>query len=310
MKKLILVLLVLLMVMPVAAQEEDALPAGCNIGTLSEILLSYGEGLAAAQDQVDPELALEIMAELEEAIIVTQAACSEELIALAEANAIIAINYAELPQSRAEDGGFTLGYEDAPITIVEFADFICPHCQTFHGTMNKIIADYVVTGQARFEYRMYPVVDPNRSALSAVMVECAETMNPGSFWEAYDLMYQLASEGFGQLTPYTFTTQLGLDFDGMSECVNTAQQIQTDYELAQTLGITGTPSIRVRYNNGEIQNVEGGYTSGAVTYDFLASLIENAQDGVPADEQAEVTEEAPAEAETEAEATEEAAGDE
>lgn len=309
MKKLALVLLMLLMgIIPVAAQEEESLPAGCNIGVLSDILLSYGQGLAEAQDQVDPELAIMILAELEDAIIVTQAACSEELVALAEANALITIDYSEIPQSRTEDGAFVLGYEDAPITIVEFADFMCPHCQSFHSIINRIMAEYVVTGQARFEYRMYPVVDPNLSALSAVMVECADVLDPGSFWTAYDLMYQLASEGFGQLTPYTFTTQSGLDFDDISECVNTAQQIQTDYELGQSLGITGTPSIRVRYNNGEIQNIEGGYTSGAVTYDFLVNLIESAQNGAPVDDQAEVTEEASVE--TEAEATEEAAGDE
>jgi protein-disulfide isomerase len=305
MKKLILVLLMLLLVMPVAAQDDaETLPAGCNIGALSDILLSYGQGLAEAQEQIDPELAISILAELEDAILVTQAACSEELVALAEANRIITIDYAELPQSRTEDGGFVLGYEDAPITIVEFADFICPHCQTFHGTMNQIIAEYVVTGQARFEYRMYPVVDPNRSALSAVMVECAEILQPGSFWEAYDVMYQMAAEGFGQLTPYNFVTQLGLDFDAVAECVNTANQIQTDYELGQSLGVTGTPSIRVRYNNGEIEGIEN-YRSGALSYDAIVSLIENAQDAeASTDVEAEATEEV--EVTEDAEATEEA----
>gem|GEM_PF-6126817 len=39
--------------------------------------------------------------------------------------------FASLPQSRTEDGGFVVGKPEAPITIVEFVDYACPHCQTY-----------------------------------------------------------------------------------------------------------------------------------------------------------------------------------
>src|SRR5215207_4842489 len=37
----------------------------------------------------------------------------------------------ELHRERLSDGGFIIGDPDAPITIVEFADWACPHCQDY-----------------------------------------------------------------------------------------------------------------------------------------------------------------------------------
>ena len=46
MKKLIVLVITLLIVFPTVAQEDSALPAGCNVSTLSEIFGNIGESLA------------------------------------------------------------------------------------------------------------------------------------------------------------------------------------------------------------------------------------------------------------------------
>ena len=74
------------------------------------------------------------------ALAVLPAAAQEDYFAL----------FADIPQSRTEDGAFVLGDPDAPVTIVEFADFMCPHCQAYQTTVNRFIEQYVATGQAKF----------------------------------------------------------------------------------------------------------------------------------------------------------------
>src|SRR4051794_33993937 len=53
--------------------------------------------------------------------------------AASEASAVTDI-YSDIPQSRTEDGAFVLGDPDAPITIIEFLDWGCPHCQAYKPT--------------------------------------------------------------------------------------------------------------------------------------------------------------------------------
>src|SRR3989338_7248620 len=40
-----------------------------------------------------------------------------------------------------------LGNPDAPILIVEYSDFECPFCKTFHPTMQRVIEEYGKNGQ-------------------------------------------------------------------------------------------------------------------------------------------------------------------
>lgn len=47
-----------------------------------------------------------------------------------------------------------MGQADAPITVIEYSSFTCPHCQTFHLSMlPQIKANYIDTGKVRFVFR-------------------------------------------------------------------------------------------------------------------------------------------------------------
>ena len=47
-----------------------------------------------------------------------------------------------------------MGSEDAPITIIEYASFTCPHCASFHeNVLAPLKADYVDTGKVKFVFR-------------------------------------------------------------------------------------------------------------------------------------------------------------
>ncbi len=49
---------------------------------------------------------------------------------------------------------FTLGDADAPVTLIEYASFTCPHCANFHlGPLKQIKENYIDTGKVKLEYR-------------------------------------------------------------------------------------------------------------------------------------------------------------
>ena len=81
---------------------------------------------------------------------------------------------------------FALGAEDAPVKMVEYASFTCPHCAAFHDTVFKPLkADYIDTGKVRFEFRE---VYFDRYGLWAAMVaRCGGEMR---YFGITDILFQ------------------------------------------------------------------------------------------------------------------------
>jgi protein-disulfide isomerase len=47
-----------------------------------------------------------------------------------------------------------LGAADAPVTVIEYASYTCPHCKTFHDSVfDQLKTNYIDTGKVRFVYR-------------------------------------------------------------------------------------------------------------------------------------------------------------
>ena len=171
----------------------------------------------------------------------------------------VATDYSKIPQARQEDGGFVLGDPNAPITVVAFEDFLCGHCQSYNKTTEKFIEQYVATGRARFEYRLLPVVHPGYSRLSAQLAECSDTLRPGSFWNAHDALFQIASaRSFSDASSRTFAEMMDMSYTELLECTQDATQVDKDIRLANQNSVTGTPTVFVRYGNGPLQKTRFG----------------------------------------------------
>ncbi len=183
-------------------------------------------------------------------------------------------DYSAIPQARQADGGFVLGDPEAPITIVAFEDFLCPACQRYKPTVEKLIEAHVVTGEARFEYRMLPVVHAGYSRLAAQLVECADDLRPGSFWEAHDAMFGIASaRAFSDASSRTFADMMTMSYAELLECTQDANQVDTDLRLATQNSVTGTPTVFVRYGDGPLQTSRFGQHP---TAEQLANLVAEA----------------------------------
>jgi len=185
--------------------------------------------------------------------------------------------YSEIPQSRAADGAFILGDPDAPVTVIEFADYLCPHCQDYHATVAEFIDEYVATGQAKLEYRFFPIIDQQLSPYIAAITECA--WDQDAFWPTYEFIYEQARQrAIGADILDVTVEALALDGEAMEVCLETADQYLTDQTLASELDVTGTPAIRVRVGEGPAGAlvVDGReLTGGGVPLEVLAEFVES-----------------------------------
>ena len=71
-----------------------------------------------------------------------------------------ALPFAANAQSSDADAGaaeiidMVQGAEDAPITVIEYASFTCPHCARFHSDVYKLLRkNYIDTGKVKFIFR-------------------------------------------------------------------------------------------------------------------------------------------------------------
>lgn len=188
--------------------------------------------------------------------------------------------YSDIPQSRGEDGAFVLGDPEAPVTIIEFADFGCPHCEDYQAVTERFIDLYVRTGQARFEYRLFSnPTDPVYSEYMAQIAECAGDQS--KFWPAHNLIYSIADRSrFNDTTARQVATSLGLNYSELLTCAGDARQGEIDKDFGQSLNVTGTPAVRIRYGSGEATFISYGgrvYDRGSVPLEVLGAVVAQAQ---------------------------------
>jgi protein-disulfide isomerase len=148
-----------------------------------------------------------------------------------------------------------LGAEDAPITVVEYASFTCPHCANFHTAVFKDLKEnYIDTGKVRFVHRE---VYFDRLGLWAGMT--ARCGGPDRYFGIADLLYQQQSEWVGSGNPTEVADNLrrigrlaGLGDEQIDACLQDgekAQALVASYQQnADADDISGTPSFII---NGE-----------------------------------------------------------
>jgi protein-disulfide isomerase len=185
-----------------------------------------------------------------------------------------------LPVNRTEDGSFVLGDPDAPLTLVEFGDYTCPFCLRYEPTIEQFIETYVATGQARYEYRLFPTAGGQTTVLAARYAECAGLVEPGAFFEAQQVLYQLAfKERYDENLGRVLAGQLGMNFNKLRLCTRNAALIETDTAFARSLGVGGTPAVMIRYGDAQPVWIELDgeiYNQGGVPFEVLAAVVEAA----------------------------------
>jgi protein-disulfide isomerase len=140
-----------------------------------------------------------------------------------------------------------LGPDDAPVTLVEYGDYQCPHCRAAHFYLKNVLA--TVGDDLRFVFRNMPLSQVHPMAqLAAEAAEAAGAQ--GKFWPMHDAIY----ENQDLLSPALLTRlgqRLGLDMQRFTDDVESHRflsKVREDFMSAVRSGAAGTPSFFI---NGE-----------------------------------------------------------
>lgn len=144
---------------------------------------------------------------------------------------------------------FYLGTDDAPVTVVEYLSFTCPHCRTFHeNTFKQLKADYIDSGKVKFVIRE---VYFDRYGLWAGMI--ARCGGGDRYFGIVDMLFETQSE-WARGEPTAIAANLkrigklaGLDEATVDACLQDAQKAETlnayFQQNAERDGIRATPSF-------------------------------------------------------------------
>jgi protein-disulfide isomerase len=148
-----------------------------------------------------------------------------------------------------------LGNADAPVTLIEYASFTCPHCAHFHETVFKDLKkDYIDTGKVKFIYRE---VFFDRYGLWAAMV--ARCGGETRYFGINGMLFEQQKDWAHSEDPAVAVEALkkigrtaGMDDTTLQACLQDAAMAQAlvmKYEeTTKTDGVTATPTLFI---NGE-----------------------------------------------------------
>ncbi|MEV6244610.1 thioredoxin domain-containing protein [Streptomyces sp. NPDC051742] len=159
--------------------------------------------------------------------------------------------YAELEAYARRDASdkLALGRADAPVVLIEYADFKCGYCGKFaRDTEPVLIEKYVENGTLRIEWRNFPIFGEESEAVARASWAAGQQ---GRFWEFHKAAYAEGAKekGFGKARLAALAKEAGVpdaarfakDTDGAAARAS----VRADQEQGYALGATSTPSFLV-----------------------------------------------------------------
>jgi protein-disulfide isomerase len=151
------------------------------------------------------------------------------------------------------------GAERAPVTVVVFADFQCPHCRAEAPVLRKAVDQF--RGRAKLVYKHFTLTGHDRAKVAAIATEAAHEQ--GKFWEMHDLVFENQND-LSDENIYKWAQQIGLDmekFKASFKAQNGKAVVEKDKADGEVLGIGGTPAVFVNGRQVIPQLFDGSVTA-------------------------------------------------
>jgi len=176
------------------------------------------------------------------------------------------------PITRTQVNFNTMGDPNAPVKIIQYADFQCPFCKRFVDETEKQLIDaYINTGKAFFEYRSFGSFIGSESVRAAEAAYCAGDQN--KFWEMHDMIYaNQGAERSGALRDEVLkalATQISLDMNTFNGCFDGGKyksKVTQDGTDARAAQVDSTPTFIIN----------GAVIKGAQPFAAFQQTIETA----------------------------------
>jgi protein-disulfide isomerase len=164
----------------------------------------------------------------------------------------------EEARARLEKGvnGPAKGPAKAVVTIVEFSDMQCPHCQKAAPTIDQLLAQ---EPDARFVFQSFPLPAHNWAEKAADYVDCVGRASNDAVWKfiqkTFDEQANITEANTDEKLK-AIATASGVNGDEIGACAakpDTKARVEASVALGKSVGVNGTPTLFI---NG--RNVPGG----------------------------------------------------
>jgi protein-disulfide isomerase len=153
------------------------------------------------------------------------------------------------------------GSKDAPVVLIEFADYECPYCQKVQPLLLKLKQEY--GDKLTIAYKDFPLPMHKRSQKASEAARCAGEQ--GKYQEFHDMLYATKQLEIADLKKHAQTLKLDeAQFDKCLDSGAEADIVKRNLEEGKSLGISGTPSF---FANDH-------FFSGAVEYSTLHEMVD------------------------------------
>ena len=164
------------------------------------------------------------------------------------------------------------GPDDAPLTLVEYGDYECPHCARAHPIVEEL--QKMMAGRMRFVFRNFPLREAHPHAEHAA--ESAEWAGEyGKFWEMHDALFEHSGDGPGWLDDERllgYASDLGLDPGDLLSALEEERyrsRVRSDFMSGVRSGVNGTPTFfinGVRYDGSwELEDLADALAGAAAS---------------------------------------------
>ena len=146
------------------------------------------------------------------------------------------------------------GPDIATVTIVEFADYQCPHCKRAAQAFHRLLARY--PQDVRLVIMDLPVHPSGISTVIAHGAVCAREQD--AYWQYHDLAFE-RQQSLTHASPAELAVALGLDRRRFDDCMATdapREQVQRSKHQAGQLGLRRTPAIFVNGRRMHLHDIE------------------------------------------------------
>ena len=154
------------------------------------------------------------------------------------------------------------GNKNAKVTLVEYSDFECPFCKSFHPTMQQLMKTY--GDKIRWVYRDYPLPFHQNAQKEAEAGRCiAELGGNDAFWKYADAIFERTTAngtGFALDKLGPLAAEIGVNQTKFQQCLDSGkytQAVKDQITEGGTGGVNGTPSTFVVDTNGNTKLVVG-----------------------------------------------------
>lgn len=158
----------------------------------------------------------------------------------------------------------------APIELVEYGDYECPHCGRAYPIVKNIQQQLGM--DLKFVFRNFPLSKIHPYAFLAALATEAASLQ-GKFWEMHDIIFQ-NQKTLNNDNIFVFANNLGFDitrFENDIQEKTLIEKIENDFEGGLRSGVNRTPTFFI---NGE--KYDGEWTDGQL-FQYLTIKLRELQ---------------------------------